>query len=123
MTPLGDGPRNHPAIRHLDLPRLGHYRRGYLVLTKTLLFAIQEGSWFNSDVPEEPPMLRAFDKRTGELLGEIPVPGHATGAPITYMAGGKQYFVYPTGGGIEPALLVALALPVIAGRSACASLD
>lgn len=111
MTPLGEGPRNHPAIRHLNLPPLGRNRRGYLVVTKTLLLAIQEGSWFNEETPEEPPKLRAFDKRTGDLLAEIDVPGHATGAPITYMAGGKQYFVYPTGGATQPSKLVALRLP------------
>jgi quinoprotein glucose dehydrogenase len=110
VTPLGEGPRDHPAIRHLDLPRLGHARRGYLVVTQTLLLAIQEGSWFNQDRPTEPPVLRAFEKETGVLLGEIPVPGHATGAPITYLVDGKQYFVYPTGGAGEPALLVALAI-------------
>ncbi len=111
MAPLGEGPRRHPEIRHLDLPPLGHPQRGYVLVTKTLLLAIQEGSWFNGERPLESPLLRAFDKQTGELLGELPVPGHATGAPITYLAGGRQYFAYPTGGGIEPALLVALALP------------
>jgi quinoprotein glucose dehydrogenase len=75
------------------------------------LFAIQEGSWFNQEAPDEPAKLRAFDKKTGELLGEIDVPGHATGAPITYMADGKQYFVYPSGGSGHPSELIALALP------------
>lgn len=111
MKPLGEGPRHHPAIRHLNLPPLGRNRRGYLVVTSTLLLAIQEGSWFNQEPPDEPPMLRAFDKQTGALLGELSVPGHATGAPITYMAGGKQYFVYPSGGSGKPAELIALALP------------
>ncbi|MCC2670915.1 MAG: hypothetical protein K0Q72_3386, partial [Armatimonadetes bacterium] len=39
MSPLGDGPRNHPAIKHLNLPRLGRNRRAYLITTKTLLLA------------------------------------------------------------------------------------
>jgi quinoprotein glucose dehydrogenase len=111
MTPLGEGPRDRPAIRHLNLPPLGRNRRGYLVVTKTLLLAIQEGSWFGQEAPDEPPKLRAFDKGTGKLLGEIDVPAHATGAPITYMAGGKQYFVYPCGGTNLPQEFVALALP------------
>jgi quinoprotein glucose dehydrogenase len=111
MKPLGDGPRNHPALKNLNLPPLGRNRRGYLVVTKTVLLAIQEGNWFNEAPPEETPKLRAFDKRTGELLGEIDVPAPATGAPITYMAGGKQYFVYPTGGATEPSRLIALRLP------------
>ena len=45
-----------------------------------------------------------------ELLGEIPVPGHATGAPITYMVAGKQYIVIPTGGSVQPQAVFALSL-------------
>ncbi|MCC2670083.1 MAG: glucose dehydrogenase, partial [Armatimonadetes bacterium] len=86
-------------------------RRGYLITTKTLLLAIQEGSWFNTETPEEPSKLSAFDKRTGELVGEIDLPAHATGAPLTYLANGKQYYVFPTGGGYQPAQLVAVSLP------------
>jgi quinoprotein glucose dehydrogenase len=113
MTPLGDGPRNHPALKDLNLPPLGLYRRGYLVATKTLLLAVQEGSWFSTAPATEPAKLRAFDKATGRLVAEVPLPktGHATGAPITYDAGGKQYFAIPTGGGIYPAELIVLALP------------
>jgi quinoprotein glucose dehydrogenase len=110
MTPLGDGPRDHPALRSLNLPRLGRDRRGYVIVTKTLLLVAQEGSWFNQEAPDEAPRLRAFDKRTGELLGEVPLPVHATGAPITYMWGGKQYVVIPTGGSIRRQELLALRL-------------
>ena len=39
MVPNGDGPRDHPAIKHLNLPPLGHASRGALLVTKTLLFA------------------------------------------------------------------------------------
>lgn len=111
MTPLGEGPRSHPAIKHLDLQRLGWWRRGYLVTTRTLLLAIQEGSWFNTGPPIMKPVFGAYDKRNGRLLGEVDVPAPATGAPLTYMAGGRQFIVYPTGGGYEPAGLIALALP------------
>ena len=38
MTPNGDGPRDHPAIRHLNLPPLGVPGRAAPLLTKTLLF-------------------------------------------------------------------------------------
>jgi quinoprotein glucose dehydrogenase len=111
MTPLGDGPRDHPALKGLNLPPLGRNRRGYVVVTKTLLLTVQEGSWFATEAPQEPAKLRAFDKATGRLLGEVDLPAHATGAPITYMTGGKQYFVFPVGGSIYPQELVALALP------------
>ena len=42
MVPNGDGPRNHPAIEHLDLPPLGQPGRSMTLLTKTLLF-VSEG--------------------------------------------------------------------------------
>jgi quinoprotein glucose dehydrogenase len=111
MTPLGDGPRDHPALQGLNLPRLGLWRRGYTITTKTLLLTLQEGSWFSSEPPPYPPRLRAFDKATGELLAEIDVPAHATGAPITYETGGKQYLAFPAGGGIFPPELITLSLP------------
>ncbi len=111
MAPHGAGPKDHPAIKHLNLPDQGIPRRGYCLVTKTLLITLQEGSWFNTEPPKYPALLRAFDKATGKLLAEVSVPSHATGAPITYMAEGKQYIAYPTGGGYEPASLIALCLP------------
>jgi len=82
MTPHGDGPRTHPAIKHLNLPNLGINRRGFLIVTKTLLIAAQEGSWFNETPPKYPAYLRAFDKSTGKLIAQVPLPAHATGQPI-----------------------------------------
>jgi quinoprotein glucose dehydrogenase len=112
MVPHGPGPKDHPALKALNLPDLGIPERGYLVTTKTLLLAAQEGSWFNTEAPKYPAKLRAFDKATGRLLAEVPLPGHATGAPITYMAGGKQYVAIPIGGGsYQAAELIALRLP------------
>jgi quinoprotein glucose dehydrogenase len=111
MAVNGDGPRNHPALKGLNLPPLGVPRRAYLLVTKTLLLSIQEGSSFNTTPAKYPPVLRAFDKQTGKLLAEVPIPGHATGAPMTYMAGGRQYIVVPTGGNFQPAKMYALCLP------------
>lgn len=107
----GEGPRNHPALRHLNLPPLGIYHRTYTLVTKTLLLATQESGWFNQETPTEPAKLRAFDKRTGRFLGEVGLPSHPTGAPITYLTGGKQYVVIPVGGSNKPAELIAVALP------------
>jgi glucose dehydrogenase len=110
MAVQGEGPRNHPALKGLDLPPLGIYHRTYVMVTKTLLLATQEGGWFGQETPTEPAKLRAFDKATGKLLGEVDLPTHPTGAPITYMAAGKQYVVIPVGGTHRPAELIALAL-------------
>ncbi len=111
MAIQGEGPRNHPALKELNLPPLGMYHRTYVMVTKTLLLATQEGGWFNQEAPTEPAELRAFDKRTGRLVGKVPLPAHPTGAPITCMAGGKQRILIPVGGSGHPAELVALSLP------------
>ena len=121
MSPVGEGPRNHAAIRHLNLPRLGWDRRIFPLLTQSLLFAGQEGlTWSRGDSPigaasetnsrNADPYLRVFDPDTGEELAQIPLPGNATGAPITYMVAGQQYIVVPIGGASQPAELVALTL-------------
>jgi quinoprotein glucose dehydrogenase len=44
-------------------------------------------------------------------VGEIALPANANGAPMTYMAGGRQYIVMAVGGANLPAELVALRLP------------
>jgi quinoprotein glucose dehydrogenase len=56
------------------------------------------------------PHLWVYDKQTGALLAEISLPANATGSPITYMTGGKQYVVFPVGGGplVEELLAIAL---------------
>ncbi len=56
------------------------------------------------------PHLWVYDKSSGEMLAEIALPSNATGAPITYMAGGKQYIAFPVGGGAIVEELVAVSV-------------
>lgn len=109
----GNGPRDHPAIKHLNLPPLGQQGRAAPLLTRTLLF-IGEGG--REGVPGLPPqgggkMFRAFDKRMGRVVWETELPGGTTGAPMTYMINGKQYIVVAVGWKDYPGELIALALP------------
>jgi quinoprotein glucose dehydrogenase len=113
-VPHGDGPRDHPAIKHLNLPPLGATRMllsgsGPLV-TKTLMFmnqmqtpgmALSSTGFF----------LRAFDKKSGKVLWEHQMDVAPTGVPMTYMHAGKQYVVVAVGGAGKPAQLRAFALP------------
>ena len=94
MTPNGDGPRDHPALKHLKLPPLGQMGRAAPLLTRTLLF-VTEGSAAGLSIPPGGggPWLRAFDKRTGAVVAQIPLPAGATGAPMTYLHDGRQYIV------------------------------
>ena len=109
----GNGPRDHPAIKHLNLPPLGQGGRASPLVTKTLVFLGEGG---NNAVVALPPwgggkMFRAFDKATGQTIWEMELPGGTTGAPMSYMFNGKQYIVVATGWKDTPGELVALALP------------
>ncbi len=125
-TPNGDGPRNHPLLKPLNLPPLGHPGRSSPLVTKTLLFlgegdpvmAAAHGSRLRPEMPvSNAPgyggrMLRAFDKATGAIVWETELPAGITGAPMTYMFEGKQYILAATGT-TEPrsAGFIALSLP------------
>src|SRR5882724_12036796 len=62
------------------------------------------------DLPNLDPHLWVHDKSSGEMLSEIALPSNATGAPTTYMAGGKQYIAFPVGGGAIVEGLIAVSL-------------
>src|SRR5207244_7008563 len=86
----GDGPRDHPAIKHLNLPPLGTPGRASPLLTKTLLF-IGEGDPINVRTPPGGggKKFRAYDKASGAVVWETELPAGTTGAPLTYMYKGK----------------------------------
>ncbi|GAB1258412.1 glucose/quinate/shikimate family membrane-bound PQQ-dependent dehydrogenase [Aurantivibrio plasticivorans] len=113
----GKGPKDHPAIKHLNLPDLGNSSHSFLssggpLVTKTLLFVNQVQREFDSSAYSKTEWyLRAFDKQTGEVkwVEKMNVPPFGT--PMSYSYQGKQYIVMATGGAGAPAQLVAYALP------------
>ena len=125
MVPNGEGPRNHPLLKPLNLPPLGNPGRSAPLVTKTLLF-VGEGDPIMSSLgarlrPEMPASLapgaggrkfRAYDKATGAILWETDLPAGTTGAPMSYMFAGKQYIVVAIGSREDrSAEYVALSLP------------
>ena len=115
MVPNGDGPRNHPAIEHLNLPPLGQPGRSMTLLTKSLLF-VSEGDPIMIRTPpgggpDAGRTFRAFDKETGAVVWEFELPAGTNGSPITYVHDGRQYIVLPIGSLEHPGEWVALALP------------
>jgi quinoprotein glucose dehydrogenase len=54
---------------------------------------------------------RALAKATGMVLWETELPAGTTGAPMTYMSGGKQFIVVAIGGVDVDPEFVALSLP------------
>jgi quinoprotein glucose dehydrogenase len=95
-----DAIRNNPALKGLDLPPLGGQgEQGGPLITKTVLvYGLVNG---------RSGKLVAYDKKTGAVLGEVDLPGGALGAPMTYLAGGRQYIALTLLNG----QMVALALP------------
>ena len=55
-------------------------------------------------------MFRAYDKASGEVVREMELPGGTSGAPMAYMADGRQYIVATVGWDDMASELVALAL-------------
>lgn len=111
MRPNGPGPRDHPALTGLDLPWLGQRGRPAPLLTKTLLFLGEGSEGALSILPiAGGKTFRAWDKATGEVVWEMDLDAGTSGAPMTYLAGGKQYVVVAIGDQETPGRLVALAL-------------
>ena len=91
----GEGPRNHPLLRGLNLPPLGNPGRFAPLATKTLLF-LGEGDPIMVGLGRVPPgssvaiapggggsKFRAYDKATGQVLWETELPAGTTGAPMS----------------------------------------
>ena len=108
VMPNGDAPqeqqdliRNHPLLRGVDNVMTNHGRRGRaaMVATSTLLLAsgqTADGTW----------NLFAIDKRTGERVGAVEIPGPTRYGMSSWVHEGKQYVIVQLGDG-----LAAMALP------------
>lgn len=111
IGPASDYIRQHPALQglNLDFDNMGHPMiRPSPLATSTLLFLAEAGH-----LSGDPggPMLRAYNKTTGEVVADIELPAKASGAPMTYFHNGFQYIVIAVATAEHPAELVALALP------------
>jgi quinoprotein glucose dehydrogenase len=119
--PVGHG-ESMGAIKNLDIrDQPGFLARSWALVTKTVLIVVQMGYYGPThfvpelkrpmaDLNNFDPHLWVYDKTSGEMLAEIALPANATGAPITYMAGGKQYIAFPVGGGPLVEELIAVSL-------------
>lgn len=117
QVPHGNGPIDHPAIKHLNLPPMGNSSHSFLssggpLVTKTLVFFNQVQREFDSPAYSKTEFyLRAFDKHNGTVVWEEKMDQPPFGTPMAYTHAGKQYIVVATGGAADPAQLVAYALP------------
>jgi len=114
--------RSEASVQALGIhERLGLPFRSWTLLTKTVMIVVQAGyfgplhfvpglNWPIRDLHNLDPHLWVYDKTSGDMLAEIALPSNASGAPITYMAGGKQYIAFPVGGGPIAEELIAVSL-------------
>ncbi len=120
MRPMGRGPVDHPLLRDLEIKEdLGWPSRTFPLLTATLLLTATEDPRDGHFGPaagrgyfvQREAYLRAFDPMTGELVGQVELPGNAYASPAVYQAAGRQYVVLSLGDSYRPSELVALAIP------------
>lgn len=112
----GDGPRDHPDLKALNLPPLGASSHSFVsnggpLVTKTLLFINQAQAKPDLSLSPTEYFMRAFDKKTGAVVWEHRMKEPPFGTAMTYLHGGRQYVVVATGGVGTPGRLVAFALP------------
>ena len=106
MVPNGEPSeeiRDHPALEGIEIGRTGKPTRAGILVTKTLVLA---GEGYGGG-----PVLWAYDKATGAIVGSVDLPATQSGVPMTYLHEGRQYVVFSVGGSEHPAELIALALP------------
>ena len=115
QTPHGDTPdniRNHPALRGLNIGKTGQPGTSGvgMLVTKTLVIMGDPQVTTTATRPRGA-MLRAYDKRTGQQVGEIWMPAPQSGSPMTYRVDGKQYIVVAVSGGNYSGEYLAFSLP------------
>jgi quinoprotein glucose dehydrogenase len=113
QVPHGDTPdvvRNHPKLRGMNIPKTGQPGNVGVLITKTLLIA-------GDPQVTTPPgrnrgaMLRAYDKKTGNQVGEVLLPAPVVGHPMTYTVDGRQYIIVGVSGGNYTGEYISLRLP------------
>jgi quinoprotein glucose dehydrogenase len=85
QVPLGE----HPELTARGIPRTGTETFGGTIVTAG-------GLVFIAGTKDE--RIRAFDKLTGRLLWEYPLPAGGYATPATYQVNGRQYVVIAAGG-------------------------
>ena len=104
--PNGNTPeriKNHPALKGLDLPNTGATSHPVTLVTKTLLISAEGNAG--------DPVLHAIDKRSGKVLGTVPIPAPGQYGMMSYLHNGKQYIVVQIASESQPGGLAALRLP------------
>ena len=113
QVPHGDTPdtvRNNPRLRGLDHSEdrpAGQRRRAH--------HQDAASSPATRRSPRRPrrrgAMLRAYDKKTGNQVGEVLLPAPVVGHPMTYSVNGRQHIIVGVSGGNYTGEYISLRLP------------
>jgi glucose dehydrogenase len=119
QVPHGDTPdaiRNNPSLQGMNIPKTGQGGSVGILVTKTLVIA---GDAQITTMPGRGrgAMLRAYNKQTGEQVGEVLMPAPISGSPMTFSIGGRQYIIVAVSGGNYTGEYLAFALPPSEMRS------
>jgi len=89
-----DNVRNHPLVQGIDIGETGRPTHVSMLVTPTMLMA-------SGQAADGTPHLYAIDKRTGQRLGSVQLPGPSRYGMMTYEHQGSQYVAVPVviGGG------------------------
>jgi glucose dehydrogenase len=113
QVPHGDTPdaiRNHPLLRGMNIGKTGQQGSVGLMVTKTLVI-LGDGQVTSPPGRPRGAMLRAYDKKTGQQVGEVWMPAPQSGSPMTYAVDGRQYIVIAVSGGAYSGEYIAFSLP------------
>ena len=112
-VPHGDTPdavRNHPLLKGMNIPKTGQGGSVGLMVTKTIV-VVGDPQITAPPGRARGAMLRAYNKQTGEQVGEVLMPAAQSGSPMTYMVDGRQYIIVAVSGGNYTGEYIAFALP------------
>jgi quinoprotein glucose dehydrogenase len=121
QVPHGDTPdnvRNHPALKGLNIPKTGQGGSVGVLVTKTLVIA--GDPQFTTRDGVRGASLRAYDKKTGEQVGEVRMPAPISGSPMTYSVNGRQYIIVAVSGAGYTGEYIAFAAPQTAATTTSA---
>jgi quinoprotein glucose dehydrogenase len=118
QVPHGDTPdniRNHPALKGLNIAKTGQGGSVGVLVTKTLVIA--GDPQFTSRDGQRGASLRAYDKKTGQQVGEVRMPAPISGSPMTYSVNGRQYIIVAVSGAGYTGEYIAFAAPQPAAQT------
>jgi len=113
QVPHGDTPdvvRNNPRLRGMNIPKTGQPGNVGVLITKTLVIA-GDPQVTNIEPRGRGAMLRAYDKKTGQQVGEVLLPAPVVGHPMTYSVNGRQHIIVGVSGGNYTGEYISLRLP------------